>query len=530
MVDQSRMLVTFADELADQILSAWPPFAPVKPVLSSLFGQAMTGICAGTARFGSPVTIQQLVTCLAQGAKPNDIPHAAARNLGSALLEMAPLGLAATASGIVGGGLMSSAPGPTLTITKAPPDLTSPSRWVKEEVIRWIRRLGGPAGQLAKRELQEIPDRLEAAAGIQAAATLAPFINSNPNVGKAVHQKLQEDYRKAPLMMENLLSVDRKIWGKKGGQAFSGEGLRDAALTSGIPELHAAYYAWAKTDAFLESYLSVLRSDVTNFTHMNSGLIAAPAPGIAGYGENWEIKPMGRAVSGVLQEAFYRLYYNWVRLTMEYDGPRPLTAEVRPGVHWPGVMLGQAIPVNDSEVSFAIPFTAPRILPGLLLYAPVRGLTLYEVEQLSVLLAKLLKKTLEEIGKIYEEIRKAIDKVLIWASELIMCFLKVLAILAGFILLAVGLAALGNIIIAGAPAGALAGIIILIVLGSKGARNKPPQQQPEFPNGLSLSFGAVAADVSAPLTAQQVAQLFTTYTSAFVSGLRSLCEGMSPVV
>ncbi len=337
--------------------------------------------------FNEPLTAAHQTACKAARVSvgPDDWLKVLAGNQPS----NAKLGLAAVAANniakIVSSSMQVSAiPPPNVSlpvfkqtqIPKGFPTTQKPDFRNPNAVVRALQAFGS----VGAKEMMTLPARLVIGQAIQAAALLTPGVRSQAGLGQKVHKRLQEEYLLHTAGLETV--VDRLVFGPKFAvYPSAGKSLSEAAAVSGRPVLIAMQLAW-----LTKTFDSYLRADVTSITLR----------------QNWEIKPVGSTVSGILQEAWYRCSFNWVAKMLKQENPAFETdlQELEPGGSWPPPVITKIVlpAPSGAQGQLIVPFSLP-LLPGLILYAGVSGPTVADATLLILYLMYQIDNKVKTRGK-----------------------------------------------------------------------------------------------------------------------------------
>jgi hypothetical protein len=395
-----------------------------------------------------------------------------------------------------------------------------PESWTERAVTEAIKKLG----RVARVDLQTLTTRLELAAIISAAA-LGPGIRGGfgetlrcqaSRAGGHVHRVLEERYRKeyAP---PHLVVTDRLVYGGSPA-AYNGEQL------SGVYErdfrLACVYTAWIDPNyGGKRQWTSAFRGDITDFDGM----------------AQWEVKPIGDAVAGVLQETWYRLAYNAVADTWARENPQLAgrLGFLLPGGTWSHSLLMPPIDVTKDFgfAAVAVPMTVPD-LSGLILYTVFSGPQMIDVTVMALSIYFWFREQIRRRGQQLGELARQTEQVLREKcrviAEVLMPLLVILAIL---LLLAAAIIAAGAI--AGTSpiwASILAGatVILLVVGRLGGSRDTPPGRGP--PQGAGSLITVNFPGVSVTLNRQDLGTLLSGAEVVYSGSVAAIGRALRPPV
>lgn len=374
-----------------------------------------------------------------------------------------------------------------------------------QSVVRAIQAFGA----IGAREMMTLPARLLIGQAVEAAALLTPGVRSQAGLGQNVHKRLQSGYLLGTAGLETV--VDRRVYGPGYGVTpGTGIPLSEAAAASGRPVFSAMQMAWVT-----RNFDSYVRADVTSITLR----------------QNWEIKPVGSTVQGVLQDAWYRCSFNWVARMLKQENPAFETdlQELEPGGSWPPAALTRIVlpAPSGGQGQMVIPFTMP-MLPGVVLYAGVSGPTVADATLLILYLMTQIEKQIKARGKpVLDGLAHARD-VIAEAAGWVFAFIIVLLVIIAAVIAAVvvfeamaaaaaalataaatlaqGLLALGGTAVA-------AGLILMIV----------DQASQEGDPVTALDLGPV----SISLPASRIPRFLSAYEAVLGASYTALCRQLA---
>ncbi len=465
---------------------------------------------------GGPLAAAHQAACIRAGASV--MPDAWIKVLGGIQGAGAGQGLAGAAAGNIAAIVkeflqvaVAAPPKVTLPVFKAGqtfpgfPTPQKPDFRNVGSVVRAIQALGA----IGAKEMMTLPARLVIGQAVEAAALLTPGVRSQAGLGRDVHKRLQNDYLLATAGLETV--VDRRVYGPGYGVTpGTGMPLTEAATASGRPVFSAMQMAWLS-----RNFDSSVRADVTSITLR----------------QNWEIKPVGSTVPGILQEAWYRCSFNWVAKMLKQESPAYETdlQELEPGGSWPpSAMMKIVLPApSGGQGQMVIPFTMP-LLPGMVLYAGVSGPTVADATLLILYLMKQIEKQVKTRGKpILDGLahaREVIAEAAGWIFAFIVMLLVVIAaviaaivvfeaLTAAMATLATAAAAVAQGLLALGGATVAAGLILMIA----------DQVSKEGDPITALDLGPI----SISLPASRIPKFLSVYESVLGASYAALCQQLS---
>lgn len=396
-----------------------------------------------------------------------------------------------------------------------------PQDWTARAVMEAIRRLG----RVATVDLATFPARLALAAAVSSAAVLAPGIRSQPGTGapeagRRVHGQLERRYRRdyAP---PNLVVTDRRVYG---GFPATYTGPQLSQVFGSDFRLACLQTAWIDPNyGGKRNWASSFRGDITDLDRM----------------AQWEIKPIGEALPGVLQETWYRLAYNYVADVWARENP-PLAGRLgvlRPGGTWESSLCLPPIDVS-SELGYAaiaVPMTIPA-LSGLVLYTVFSGPQVVDVAELSLLLYLWLRQEIQQrmqqLGELARQAEQVLRDMCRWIAE---HWQTVLVIAAVAILIAVAVItapvwapAVAALLTGGAILGASAALILLLITRLGGSPEAGPDRGPIQPEGslTTINFPGV----SVTMNPQDVGKLLSGVEAIYGGSIAAVARALRPPV
>jgi hypothetical protein len=243
--------------------------------------------------------------------------------------------------------------------------------------------------------------------------------------------------------------------------------------------------------------------------------------------QNWEIKPVGSTVSGILQEAWYRCSFNWVAKILKEQNPAFETdlQELEPGGSLPSpVMTKILLPApSGAQGQLIVPFSLP-LLPGLILYAGVSGPTAADAALLILYLMKQIENKIKTRGKPILDGLAHAREVIAEAAGWVFAFVIVLLIAIVLVIVAIivfkALAAAAAALIAPAAAiaqgllalgGATAAASLILLVYDKLSQEDDPI--------TGLNFGPI----NIALPASKVPQFLATYETVMSECYSAVC-------
>jgi hypothetical protein len=359
--------------------------------------------------------------------------------------------------------------------------------------------------QWVELELIELAKRAAIAQAIATATNRLPFsLQSNLQIGSYVHRRLQRRY-------VQWLAGRHDIAIEKWSPVRSQE--EQVVIGPGTGGSYVALRDMAKARLDPDGFWRTLRVAMNGvkFTSKRDSWLRADLVDRR-LASIWEIKPVKRGPTGVWQEAYYRVTFNLVRPIFHIRrADQPLAI---PGLRSGGFLIDASSPrrgvaagaftvLNPIDVTrqakepaVAIPFQV-SILPGLVLYIVVRGPNLRDLLKiLIVLVAAAFEQASKFLDDLAQSIRQGLEDAIEQARKL---------------LDAIG-DALQPVLQALAVLLALAGLLLVILLGGSGAGFQP---QPITP-GLLLTPG-VAPGGGSDLHARRVPRSLQGTTVASVT-------------
>lgn len=310
------------------------------------------------------------------------------------------------------------------------------------------------------REIRDLPLRLMAAGALEGWDIAMP--SSRP-IGNQVQEELRARYLdRASKRLTYKIVAERRV--------YTGVSYPKGRHWHGID---------AEGKIFDTAYKELLGGDLTLVALCMARLSPRSLTGTLrddlvdlGLAENWEIKPIGSAIAGVLQEVEYRMLFNfWATVFTEMGVPININ-HLDAGRDWDVIFPGILAPV-DLGHSWAHPFCTD-LLPGLVLYYVLKKDLNEEMAviaaALTTALLDLLSRAAKEVRKLQEQFARLMEVIAQVVQVVVMFVVAVMAavivVCVAFKLVPAAAAGLGL-----AASATLAGAGLLILVFPKGSRD-----------------------------------------------------------